>query len=137
MLAIFSTIGGWIVKRVASWGLSGLTSLAFLGPLGPILTGIGQFIGGVISAIAEIITAMSKSYEGRIGLALICAGLGFLYIRFHYFEEGVTAGKSMVKPQIVRTVERERCDPPRPGPHRSTAPRAPAPSPSLWDRVTR
>ncbi|HZV21907.1 MAG TPA: hypothetical protein VE986_10225 [Hyphomicrobiales bacterium] len=74
---------------------------AFLGPIAPVVTGIGQLIGGVISAIAEIVASLAKSPEGRIALCVIAGALAFFYLRFHYFEEGRAQGRSEVKPKIV------------------------------------
>ncbi len=71
----------------AKFGLSA-TALALVGPLGPIISGIGQVIGAAVTAIGEILASLSKSAEGRVALCLIAATLGFLYLRFHYIEEG-------------------------------------------------
>lgn len=97
MGALLATIGGWLARRVASWGLGGLLSLSFLGPLAPIVTAVANSIGAVITAVFEILVALSKSPEGRVTLAFAAAGLGFLYLRFHYIEEG----KAMVHPKTV------------------------------------
>ena len=105
MFGVFSTVGAWLARRFAAWGLG----IAFLGPLGPILGGIASAIGAAVSALFEIIAALAKSPEGRVVLALIAAALGFLYLRFHYIEEGralaqvaaysrgVAHGKGLVK----------------------------------------
>ncbi|MBI4723864.1 MAG: hypothetical protein HY765_02300 [Rhodomicrobium sp.] len=82
------TIGAWFVRRIAAWGLGTAATLAFLSPAGPILTGIANAIGAIITAIFEIIVSLSKSAEGRVALSLAAAALGFLYLRFHYIEEG-------------------------------------------------
>jgi hypothetical protein len=50
--------------------------------------------------VAEIIASLAKSPEGRVLLAVIAAGLGFLYLRFHYIEEGRAEGMASVKPAI-------------------------------------
>jgi hypothetical protein len=94
-LGILGTVGGWLFRRVTSWGL---------GALVPVLGSIGQFVGAIVTAIAEIIVAMAKSPEGRVGLMLIAAAFGFLYLRFHYFEQGKAEGVASVHP-IVRTVQ--------------------------------
>ena len=73
--------------RCGVWS-STIASLALLGPVGPILTGIANAIGATITAVFEIILSLSKSAEGRVVLALVAVGLGFLYLRFHYIEEG-------------------------------------------------
>jgi hypothetical protein len=82
-MGFISTFISWASKTlaVASW-------TAWLGPLAPIVAGAAQFIGGIFQAVIEIVVAMSKSAEGRVMLAFIAAGLGFLYLRFHYIEEG-------------------------------------------------
>jgi hypothetical protein len=104
MLSIVTTVGGWIVGRLGAWGLGGLASLAFLGPVAPIITGIANAIGAVITAVFEIIVALSKSPEGRVVLGIAAAGICFLYLRWHYIEEG----KAMARPQtIVKTVTRD------------------------------
>lgn len=81
------------------WGR--LLASAFLGPIAPILTGIGQLIGGVITAFAEIVAALAKSPEGRVALCLVAAGLGFFFLRYHYIEEGRAIGRTQVRPKIV------------------------------------
>lgn len=102
---MFGLITGFF-GRIAGL-LGGAALLSFLGPIVPIIAGIGSAIGAVITAIAEIITAMSKSPEGRVCLALVAAGLAFLYVRFHYIEEGKALGIASVKPKtefVTRTV---------------------------------
>ncbi|MGO9172649.1 MAG: hypothetical protein ACLP7P_11865 [Rhodomicrobium sp.] len=101
MIAVLTTIGTWIAGRFAAWGIGTIASLAFLGPLGPIVTGIATAIGSVISAVFEIIAALAKSAEGRVVLALLALGLGFLYLRFHYIEEGKAVGHSVAYAQGV------------------------------------
>jgi hypothetical protein len=104
MLSIVTTVGGWIAGRLGAWGLGSLASLAFLGPLAPIITGAANAIGAIVTAIFEIIVALSKSPEGRVVLGIAAAGVCFLYLRFHYIEEG----KAMAHPQtIVKTVTRD------------------------------
>lgn len=88
MIPAFSTIGAWLARRLAAWGLTGIATLAFPGALGPILTGIANAIGSVITAVFEIVAALAKSAEGRAILLIVAAALGFLYLRFHYIEEG-------------------------------------------------
>lgn len=83
------------------WGkvLGGFGKLALLGPLAvlsPALGGIARFVGGIFEAIIEIVVAMSKSPEGRVMLGVFAAGAAFLYLRFHYIEEG----KALVRPKI-------------------------------------
>ncbi len=116
-MAIFSTILAWLGRRVASWGLGSLTSLAFLGPLGPILTSIGNAVGSVITAVFEIIASLAKSAEGRVVLALCAAGLGFLYLRFHYVEEGRAEGRAYAARQVKLALAHQKallqCPPPQ------------------------
>ena len=101
MLSFLGTVGAWLGRRFASWGLGSLAGLAFLGPLGGLITGIANAIGSALTAIFEIIASLSKSPEGRVVLALLMGGLGFLWVRYHYIEEG----KASVKPvHIVKTV---------------------------------
>jgi hypothetical protein len=88
MIAIIKSAGAIIVRAVAALGLKGAASLAFLGPLGPIVSGVAGAIGSIITAVFEIVAALARSAEGRIVLALAALGLSFLYLRFHYMEEG-------------------------------------------------
>lgn len=81
------------------WG--NLLSGALFGPIAPIISGIGQLIGSIVTAVAEIVVALAKSAEGRVVLCLLAGGLSFFYLRFHYFEEGRAVGKAEVKPKIV------------------------------------
>ncbi len=105
MIAVFTAIGTWIAARFATLGLGAVASLALLGPLGPIMTGIANAIGAIITAIFEIIASLAKSAEGRVILALLALGLGFLYLRFHYIEEG----KAMAHPRTVEKIVRLPC----------------------------
>jgi hypothetical protein len=86
IVSLFSRLTASAAKFVFSAG-----ALAFLGPIAPIISGIGQLIGGVVTAIAEIIASLSKSPEGRVALCLLVAGTGFFYLRYHYIEEGKAA----------------------------------------------
>jgi len=88
MVALIVSVGAWFTRRITALGLSSLASFALTGPLGPILTGIANAIGAVITATCEIAIALSKSAEGRVVLGLTIAALGFFYLRFHYIEEG-------------------------------------------------
>jgi len=97
-LALITSLGGRFAAGAAKLGLSA-ASLAFLGPLAPIITGTGQFIGAAVTAIGEILASLSKSAEGRVALALAAALVGFLYLRLHYIEEG----KAIAKAQIAAT----------------------------------
>ena len=110
-LALFASFGGRFVASVAKWGIS-TGSLALLGPAAPIITGIAQFFGAVVTAIGEILVSLSKSAEGRVALALAAAIIGFLYLRFHYIEEGKTIGKAEIvathKPCPSRAERRSR-----------------------------
>jgi hypothetical protein len=81
--SLFSGVFGWIA------GL-GITSviLGWLSAVSPIVAAIVNAIGAVLSAIFEIVAALAKSPEGRVVLVLIVGMIGWLYLRFHYFEEG-------------------------------------------------
>lgn len=98
LIKLVPTAWGWLVKL----GIGSLANLAFLGPIAPILTAIGQFIGSIISAIAEIIGAMARSYEGRIALAAIVAGFAGLYLRWHYILQGRAEAPVRVITKTVR-----------------------------------
>ncbi len=86
-LAFIASLGGRLAAGAAKFGLSAAV-LALLGPLSPVISGIAQFVGAVVTAIGEILASLSKSAEGRVALALAAMLLGFLYLRFHYIEEG-------------------------------------------------
>lgn len=105
MIAVFTAVGTWFAGRLAGFGLGTVASLAFLGPLGPIVTGIANAIVAIITAIFEIIASLAKSVEGRVILALLALGLGFLYLRFYYIEEG----KAMVHPRTIEKIVRVPC----------------------------
>ena len=97
-LAFFTSFGGRILTGVAKLGLS-TAALALLGPAAPIITGIAKFLGSAVTAAGEILASLSKSAEGRVALALAAALIGFLYLRFHYIEEG----KAIARVQIAAT----------------------------------
>jgi len=105
MISVLTALGTWIARGFAALGLGTVASLAFLGPAGPILTGIANAIGAIITAIFEIIASLAKSAEGRVILAIFALGLGFLYLRFHYIEEG----KAMVHPRTVEKIVHAPC----------------------------
>jgi hypothetical protein len=105
MTAVFTVLGAWLSRRLAAFGLSTVLSLAFLGPAAPVLAGIANAIGATITAIFEIILALSKSAEGRVFLAIAALGIGFLYMRFHYIEEG----KAMVHPRTIEKIVHAPC----------------------------
>ena len=105
MIAVFASVGAWFARRFAALGLGTVASLAFLGPLSPILTGIANAIGAAITAISEIVASLSRSAEGRVVLALAALCLGFLYLRFHYIEEG----KAMVHPRTIEKIVHASC----------------------------
>jgi hypothetical protein len=94
-MSVLLTILGSIWGRLAAT-LANTAALGFLGPLAPIIAGIGQFIGAVISAIGEILASLSKSAEGRVFLCLLAALIGFLYLRFHYIEEGKATERAKI-----------------------------------------
>ena len=105
MIAVFTAIGTWFAGRFAALGLGTVASLAFLGPIGPIVTGIANAIGAIITAIFEIVASLAKSAEGRVVLALMALGLSFLYLRFLYIE----AGKAMAHPRTIEKVVHAPC----------------------------
>jgi hypothetical protein len=105
MISILTTIGAWLARRFASLGLGSLASVALLGPLAPIVNGIANAIGATITAVFEIILSLSKSAEGRVVLGLMALGLSFLYLRYHFIEEG----KAMVHPRVVEKVVHAPC----------------------------
>jgi len=94
-LAFIASLGGRFAAVAANLGLSA-AGLALLGPLTPIISGIAQFVGAAITAAGEILASLSKSAEGRVALALAAALLGFLYLRFHYIEEGKAIAKAEI-----------------------------------------
>ena len=109
-LAFIVSFGGRLAAGAAKFGLS-TAGLALLGPLSPVISGMAQFVGAVVTAIGEILASLSKSAEGRVALALAVALLGFLYLRFHYIEEGKAIARAeiaaMQKPCPVKIERRE------------------------------
>ncbi len=97
-LAIIASLGGRFAAGAAKLGLS-TAGLALLGPFTPIIGGIAQFVGAAVTAVGEILASLSKSAEGRVALALAAALIGFLYLRFHYIEEG----KAIAKAEVAAT----------------------------------
>ena len=102
MLTILTKVLGTAASFAAKLGLSNLLNLGLLGPVGPVLTSIGQLIGSFISAVAEIIGAMARSYEGRWALAAIVIALSGLYLRWHYIEQGRAEAPVKVVTKTVR-----------------------------------
>jgi hypothetical protein len=94
MIAVFSAIGAWFARRLAAWGVGSVATLAILGPLGPVVSGIVSAAGALLTAIFEIVAGMAKSAEGRVLLGLSVAILGFLYLRFHYIQEGKSEARA-------------------------------------------
>ncbi len=84
MLTLLSPI--W--TRILKWAAKYAFLSALLGFVAPALSGLAAFIGGIFQAVSEIVVSLSKSPEGRVILALIAAAAAFLYLRFHYIEEG-------------------------------------------------
>src|SRR5262249_52295877 len=107
LTSFWASLAGWVAKS-AMWA----SVLAIIGPLGPIISGTAQLIGSVITAICEIVVSLSKSAEGRVVLAMVAAGLSFLYLRFHYIEEGKSLARAKVmamrKPCVAAFPERPR-----------------------------
>ena len=84
ILALLSPLWAGVLKWAAKYALlSGL-----LGVMGPAISGVATLVGGIFQAAGEIVVSLSKSPEGRVILALIGAAAAFLYLRFHYIEEG-------------------------------------------------
>ena len=110
-LALIVSLGGRLAAGAAKFGLS-TAGLALLGPLSPVISGMAQFVGAVVTAIGEILASLSKSAEGRVALALAAALLGFLYLRFHYIQEGKAIGRveaaAMHKPCPAKIERRGR-----------------------------
>jgi hypothetical protein len=77
MIGFATAVGAWIARRFAAFGINTVTSLAFLGPLGPIFSGLATAAGSLIGAIFEIVASLAKSAEGRVvlGVALAANGL--------------------------------------------------------------
>lgn len=84
---MLASLGAWMLGRIAAWGLSGIVA-----QVTPIIVGIVKLGGAVISAVAEIIMALARSPEGRVVLGLALGALAFLYVRFHYIEQGKSQG---------------------------------------------
>lgn len=88
--------------------LAGLASQLFgqalwsslIGWIGPLTSSIVSLGGAIISAIAEIIIALSKSPEGRIFLALIVVAGGLCFGRWHYLEQGRAEGLLQMEEKV-------------------------------------
>ena len=110
-LAFITSLGGRLAAGTAKLGLSAV-GLALLGPLSPAISGVAQFVGAVVTAIGEILASLSKSAEGRVALALAAVLCGFLYLRFHYIEEGKGIARAeaaaVQKPCPVKIERRSR-----------------------------
>jgi hypothetical protein len=111
MIAIFTAAGAWFARRVAAWGLGTVTTLAFLGPLGPIVSGIASAIGSTLTAVFEILASLAKSAEGRVVLAILALGMGFLYTRFHFIAEGRSEGRAEMMKIAERQIAAKKCPP--------------------------
>ncbi len=111
VIALISSVWGRLASSAAKLALWTGT-LAVLGPLAPIIGGIAQMAGSIVAAIAEILASLSRSPEGRVALCLLAAGAGFLYLRFHYLEEGKAEARAkimaMQKPCPASTLERRK-----------------------------
>jgi hypothetical protein len=110
MIPVFTALGVWIARRFAALGIGTVSALAFLGPLGPIISGIANAIGSIITAVFEIIASLAKSAEGRVVLGIVLVAVGFLYLRFHYIEEGKAQALKMAshKPCIMQDIKRRK-----------------------------
>jgi|SRR5271165_6675061 len=110
MIALLTTLGAWIARRFAAWGIGTVTTLAFLGPLGPIVSGLASAIGSIISTIFEIVASLARSAEGRVVLGIALVATGFLYLRLHYIEEGKAEGIKIAshKPCTALDLKRRR-----------------------------
>jgi hypothetical protein len=108
-LSFVASVWARLAVGAAKVGLSA-AAIAFLGPLGPIVSGIGQVIGAAVTAIGEILASLSKSAEGRVTLCLMATLLGFLYLRFYYIEEGkaIARAKFAVTQKTCPTARVER-----------------------------
>jgi|SRR5208337_747743 len=112
MIAVLTAIGALFARQLAAWKLTSIASFALLGPLGSIATGIAGAIGAIITAVFEIVTALARSAEGRVILAIAALGLSFLYLRFHYIEEGKAEARAsfaaLQKPCHAMCAERHK-----------------------------
>jgi hypothetical protein len=96
MIAVLTAIGVWCTRQLAAWKLTSVASFALLGPLGSIATAIAGAIGAIVTAVSEIVVALARSAEGRVILAIAALGLSFLYLRFHYIEEGKAEARASI-----------------------------------------
>ena len=94
--------GSRAVLRRWDWGL--WPSLAFLGPLGPILTGIANAIGAPITAIFEIVASLARSAEGRVSSCILRPGLGFSLPALSLYRGGESHGTSAHIEKIVHSL---------------------------------
>ena len=92
-LKLFSPLWG----KLLGWAAKSVFLSGFLGALAPLISGFATLIGGIVTAVSEILVSLSKSPEGRVVLAILGAATAFLYLRFHYIEEG----RASVQPRHV------------------------------------
>lgn len=100
---MFAGIITWVLGRVAAWGLSGIVA-----QVAPIVIGIVKLGGAILSAIAEIIMALARSPEGRVVLGLLVGALAFLYVRFHYIQEGVAREQVQSAAKVQRALAAQK-----------------------------
>ncbi len=114
-MSIFLALIGSLWARIGAVAVKiGLpAAFACFTPLAPIVTGIGQVIGAFVTAIGEIVAALSKSAEGRVALCLMTALVGFLYLRFHYIEEGEAIEKAKIAATHKIAATQKPCPSPR------------------------
>ena len=99
---LITTLAGRLAAKI---GLSA-AALTVLGPLAPIISGMGQIIRRRDRDRGDPCLTVEKRRGARY--ALPARGpVGFLYLRYHYIEEG----KALIKPKIV-TIQKP-CPAPR------------------------
>ncbi len=79
MGAIFSLVSGWALKFAG--GAIGESAVAFLTPF---LQAGSSVIGFVVNFVVGILLDLSKTYEGRIFLAVVFLGLAGWYVQHNY-----------------------------------------------------
>jgi hypothetical protein len=79
MGAIFSLVSGWALKLAG--GAIGESAVAFLTPF---LSAGASVAGFVVNFAVGILLDLSKTYEGRIFLAVVFLGLAGWYVQHNY-----------------------------------------------------
>jgi len=73
-----NVILAWFLRRITAWGLGNVSDLLSAG-IANFLEPLAKFALALIRGLLEIIVDLSKSFEGRMVLAVIVLGWGGRY----------------------------------------------------------